>query len=199
MKNVWLLRPLPNGTNQLHNFLEYDFIAIGYPVGKSLNSLSYEKVKKELARFDMDEGATNVYNFISQMKIDDLVIVPDDNSRDVYFCTVTSQYIYVPNVDNQKKGLGYPHQKTVNWFFNKEPLNRNDFSKELQASLRSPKTITDLTHHLDVLNEIIFDVAFISGGVLKGKAIETVREMLEEDQTVDTRLRAAELALKYDL
>lgn len=48
-KKVWLLRPLPHGTDHLESF---GFIAVGYPVGQTFEDCSYNDIRNLLA----DEG-----------------------------------------------------------------------------------------------------------------------------------------------
>lgn len=195
-KNVWLVRPLPHGTNHMRDFLEREFIAIGYPVREDLTGLSYDEIRQLLKTYKWGEGIGNVSSFVQSMQVGDLVVVPDDNKKDVYIAEITSDYYYVKELDEDVAGSGYPHQRKVKWFFNKNPLLRSDLPEDLKGSMRYPGTIADLTKHYEVINSIINGDEFIKiDASLEEKALNVVIELLDSEDP-EIRLRAAEIILK---
>lgn len=114
-----VLKSLPHGTDHLDNFLEYNFIAVGYPVGETFEDCSYNDIRKLLAKFQWEEGLGNVNILVKDMKIGDVVVVPSTNKKDIYFGEITSEYKYKKEVDKNSEGSGYPHQREVKWFFEK--------------------------------------------------------------------------------
>lgn len=193
-KNIWLLRPLPHGTDHLDNFLEHNFIAVGYPVGETFKDCSYNDIRKLLAKFHWEEGLGNVNILVKDMKIGDLVVVPSTNKKDIYFGEITSDYVYNKDVDQDLEGSGYPHQREVKWIFDKKPLLRTDLPNELRSSLRYPGAVADLTKHVAIVEKLI------NGGIsetmdsIEAHAISVVEELLESDNE-EIRLKAAQVIL----
>lgn len=195
MKNkVWLLRPLPHGTDHLESFLQNEFIAVGYPVGQTFEDCSYNDIRKLLAQYDWADGIGNVNIFVKDMSIGDIVVVPSTNKKDIYFGEITSEYIYDKSVDLIDEGLGYPHQREVKWLFDKTPLLRSDLPNELRSSLRYPGAVADLTKHSDTVNQLLNGNLLGSIDNIESKAIKVVEDLLESENE-DIRLKAAQIIL----
>jgi restriction system protein len=202
---VWLLRPMPHGTNQMKYFLENNRIAVGYPVGTELSRFSYKDIKKLLVKHDWEGGIGNVNRLVHLMRVGDIVVVPDDNARDVYFGKVTSDYIYVPELDVDQAGTGFPHQREVEWFFDKKPVPRNELPDALLDSLRYPGAVAELTKHLPIISEFLgFNVDAVpyqsvsnsSWDDLSQKAFDFLNNVLDSGD-VEEGLKAAEIILRF--
>jgi restriction system protein len=198
-KNVWILRPMPHGTNRMRQFLDDNFIAIGYPTGTSFKGKSYEELKDLLERENWSEGIGNVNLFVLMMNVGDYIIVPDDNKRDVYIGEITSDYYHQPNVDTPNEGL-YPHQRKVKWFFDKKPLLRSQLPEKLRGSLRYPGTIANITKHRSIVENLINVESHYNddekNSDILNKAIQVLEELLE-DRNSEIRLKAAEIIVGY--
>lgn len=192
--NVWLVRPLPHGSNHMQDFLKHNRIAVGYPVGKNLADLSYDQIRELLQQYDWEEGIGNLNSLVYGMKVGDLVVVPDDNKKDVYIGKIDSDYIYEPSLDEDEVGSGYPHQRGVKWFFNKQPLLRSELPEELKGSMRYPGTIADLTKHYEIILGVINGDKKQSDSSLEEKALKVIKEYLDSEEPL-LRLRAAEIIL----
>lgn len=189
-KNVWLLRPLPHGNDCLNEFLEENFIAVGYPAGKNFSNLPYSELRNILKANDWEEGIGNVNTLVNAMQIHDLVIVPSTNKKDVYIGEITSDYIYAQDLDEDREGTGYPHQRKVSWFFNKQALLRSDLPDELRSSLRYPGAVADLTKHYLLVEQLINGEIINDNSDLHHQAWEVIEDLLEsEDENI--RLHAA--------
>lgn len=195
-RSFWLLRPMPHGSNHMKGFLEENIIAVGYPVGRSLERMDYDDIRNILEEKNYSEGLGNVSILVNLMNKDDIVVVPDNNGRDVYFGQIESEYIYNATLDKDEKGSGYPHQRKVKWFFDKKPLLRSTLSEELRGSLRYPGTVAQLTKHADYISELLnLDSQKNSETTsLKKEAEKVLREFLKSDSE-EYRLRAAEIIL----
>jgi restriction system protein len=192
--NVWLVRPLPHGSNHMQDFLEKNRIAVGYPVGKNLARFGYNQIRDFLQQHSWEEGIGNVNSLVHGMKVGDLVVVPDDNKKDVYFGRIDSAYIYEPSLDKDEAGSGYPHQRGVEWFFNKQPLLRSELPEELKGSMRYPGTIADLTKHYEIILNVINGDKQQNDPSLEEKALQVIKEYLDSEEPL-LRLRAAEIIL----
>lgn len=195
MENCWLLRPMPHGINRMKVFLEQEIVAIGYPIGKTFQGLSYDEIRVALGKWA--EGLGNVNIFVNIMKVGDIVIVPDDNKRDVYIGRIVGEYVHSIDLESG----GYPHLRDVTWLFDKKPLFRNSLPGGIKASLRYPGTLADLTKHIDVIENLIS-----SGGTepisittntiasVETAAIEVLKALLKSEKE-EIRLKAAEVIL----
>lgn len=208
MIKVWLLRPLPHGTNQMQYFLDNNRIAVGYPVGGSLANLSHDELRERLSNApnnqDWTSGLGNVVRLVRLMKPGDLVVVPDENARDVYLAEIVSDYIYEPHLDVDQEGIGFPHQREVRWFLNKQPVIRNELPEALLKSLRFPGASAELTKHLPLIAEIIGDSSLMEPELqpdlnidhLLDKALQVLEEALNSPDA-NVSLQAAEIVLRY--
>ena len=208
MIKVWLLRPLPHGTNQMQYFLDNNRIAVGYPVGGSLANLSHDELKERLRNApnnqDWESGIGNVVRLVRFMKPGDLVVVPDENARDVYFAEIVSDYIYEPHLDIDQEGTGFPHQREVRWFLDKQPVIRNELPEALLKSLRFPGATAELTKHLPLIAEIIGDANLMEPELqpelntehLLDKALQVLEDALNSPDA-NVSLHAAEIVLRY--
>lgn len=195
MKNCWLLRPMPHGNNRMKVFLEKEIIAIGYPVGKTFQGLSYDEIRATLGKWA--EGLGNVNIFVNIMKIGDIVIVPDDNKRDVYIGSIDGEYQHDIDLESE----GYPHLRNVSWLFDKKPLFRNSLPDGIKNSMRYPGTLADLTKHIDTIENLITSegtelmpstTTTISS--VETEAIEVLKDLLQSEKE-EIRLKAAEVIL----
>lgn len=191
--NVWLLRPLPNGDNHLSDFLSKNIIAIGYPINVDFTGKNSSEIEGILLDNDCIEGYTNVVYLVNEMRIGDYVVIPDDNKKDVYFAKIASDYIYDSDLDSD---AGFPHQRSVKWFFNKKPFPRNDLPEALKGSLRYPGAVANLAKHFDIVSRIINGGAtdYQDDAALKQRALDIAVELLNHDDP-QIRLKAAEIIL----
>lgn len=208
MTRVWLLRPIPHGTNQMQYFLDNNRVAVGYPVNCSLENLSSDELRERLRNApnnqNWESGIGNVERLVRFMKPGDLVVVPDENGRDVYFAEIISDYIYEQHLDVDQEGNGFPHQREVRWFFDKQPVIRNELPEALLKSLRFPGATAEFTKHLPLIAEIIGDADLIGTelqpniniGHLTEKAIQVLEEALNSPD-VNVSLQAADIVLRY--
>lgn len=195
--NVWMVRPIPNETNRMQEFLTDNFIAIGYPMGHTFKGMEYEQIKASLESKGKGLGIGNVNTFVRVMKPGDLIMVPNSNNsnkRDVYIGKINSHYMYVPEVDKDEEGSGYPHQRGVQWYFDKQPLLRSELPEEIRGSLRYPKTIADLTKHRDLVISIVNGDHVLEEDSLEEQALNIVRTHLHHEDPL-VQLRAAEIIL----
>ncbi|OEH91582.1 restriction endonuclease [Bacillus solimangrovi] len=195
-QNVWLVRPLPHGTNHMQDFLKKDIIAVGYPVGKELSKYTYNELRAILKKYNWEEGIGNVNILVHLMVKDDIVLVPDDNKKDVYFGKIVSDYMYDSSLDVDQAGLGFPHQRKIEWFFNKKPLLRSELPESIKGSLRYPGTVADITKHNLIIHEILHHESLPEVQTdLRDEAKQVLLELLHSNNE-ETRLKAAEIIMR---
>lgn len=209
--NAWILRPKPHGTDQMDYFLKKNRICIGYPIGKSFQGCSYNDLRRMLIEKDsqrqkdgedskMINGLSNVNILVRDMKIGDIVVVPHGN--DIYFASVTSEYLYEEDFDVWELGSGFPHQREVVWLFDGKPTPRNELPTVLRESLQFPGTAANIKKHVHILNDFLSgttsfqDISDSKGA--RDNALKIAETVLNApDSTTDQRLKAAELILSY--
>ncbi|OPX88618.1 MAG: hypothetical protein A4E53_01873 [Pelotomaculum sp. PtaB.Bin104] len=158
MAKAWLLRPMPHNIDRMREFRDNNIIAIGWPEVDSLVGKNKQTIKKLLNQHplsyspnELGIAAATVNTFVNDMRIGDVIVVPHGNN--IFFCRITSDYFYEPTKASQAEG--YPHQRKVEWL--KGPVRRDDLFDELRQSLRAPRTLADLSRHLDSILKFIND------------------------------------------
>lgn len=196
-RGFFLVRPLPHGSNHMQDFLQDNIVAVGYPTGTDFTGMEIDEIKDVLEDYNYESGIGHLNVFVHLMNKGDIVVVPDDNKRDVYFGEVTSDYIYNSKLDKDEIGSGYPHQRKVEWFLDKKPLQRSEFSEELKGSLRYPGTVAELDKHSETISLMLnLDFEGKSEVVsIKEDAKQALRELLKSDNE-EYKLRAAEIIIR---
>ncbi|MDR1166971.1 MAG: hypothetical protein LBO66_14085 [Deltaproteobacteria bacterium] len=129
MRNLWVIRPEPNYTNRLREFLEQGMMAIGWPgMGDLSGGLSREDISQRLRatythyetdqKHDLSVAAGILDRFVNQVKVGDYVLVPEEPR--FYIGEVLSDYIFKPELDNDGADAGYPHWRAVRYLKNGE-------------------------------------------------------------------------------
>lgn len=147
MEKAWLIRPNPHNIYRMREFMNDNIVAIGWPELLSLAGKASDDIKKALKNTSLNYSpdqlgtATSTVNkFVNEIRIGDIIVVPDESN--IYFCKIVSDYYYEPN----KMSEGYPHQRKVEWL--QGPIRRDDIPDALRQSLRAPRALADLSHHV---------------------------------------------------
>ncbi|WP_227394395.1 hypothetical protein [Jeotgalibacillus aurantiacus] len=212
VQNAWILRPKPHGTDQMRYFLKNNRICIGYPLGYSLNDFNFTELKRALIEEDDKRknngelnsnwigGLSNLNILVREMGIGDLVVVPHGN--EIYFCVVKSEYTYLPEFDEDKKGSGFPHQREVEWLLEGKSISRNELPEALRHSLQFPGTAASISKHINVLLDLLSDTRIGDVpeknklNILKDDSLKFVTNVLHNEKyPTEQRLRAAEIIL----
>ena len=158
MNSAWLVRPLPDGNNRVHEFLENGIIAIGWPsigdlAGKTRGELKHilSQPPYRLAGLELGNAHATIDIFVNQMNVGDWILMP--NGEDIHFGEVKSGYRF--SEDTVKEG--YPHLRSAKWLCS---ASRKDLSMALRSSLKVHRTTANLTHHIEEIQ------AFCNGGTL---------------------------------
>ncbi|WP_180230902.1 restriction endonuclease [Bacillus toyonensis] len=164
MKNAWIVRPFPHGINRMKEFLtKYEqqtagngIVAIGWPGIGNLSSISKrEEVKTAVegkhlySAKALGQKVGVIYRFVCEINIGDYVLVPDGGF--VHIGRIASDYKYDSSVDNDHEG--YPHQRCVEWLYDKRAIPRKVLTGRLFDSLKGRKTL--FSTHFDDINEIV--------------------------------------------
>lgn len=157
MKHAWVVRPYPHGYYRVKEFLTKNIVAIGWPgIGDLSQCKNPDDIKKSIQTYykytsdrSLGQAAGNIYRFMFELKEKDYVLVPDGPV--VYIGKVTSPYKYDPAMDIVVEG--YPHQREVEWFYDKRAIVRNLISGRVYDSLKGRQTVFTTYH--DDIDEIV--------------------------------------------
>ncbi|MGV3152966.1 hypothetical protein [Sarcina ventriculi] len=156
MDKAWLVRPKPHTINRINEFKSNKIIAIGWPLIGDLTKKSRLELKRilqqspyNLTGHKLGKDASIINIFINKMNINDLVLIPDGD--DIYLGEIVSDYIYVPNKDNNHEG--YPHQRNIDIL--NVPISRSTLPDTLKKSFRNPSTIANLDKHYAIIKQLI--------------------------------------------
>ncbi len=143
MPNLFVLRA--NFGQYTEHFLNGGYIGIGWIKDKNLSEVkTKEEIQKLYVERHPDEKSPNVIGqqvgqiarFLFDIQPGDYVITPDFNSEYLHYGIVKEEPYYYATEDD---GCPYVHRKKVKW--NKEVVQRKQFSVPFQNSIRSSLTI----------------------------------------------------------
>jgi predicted Mrr-cat superfamily restriction endonuclease len=130
-KKIWAIRPEPNFTHRLADFLSKDMVALGWPgLGDLGGGTTRDDIRRRL-RSAFEHYAEDVDHelavhagildrFVNVINEGDLVIVP--NGEEVYVSEVSGPYVYRPELDGSGPDQGYPHWRPVKYINGKRPF-----------------------------------------------------------------------------
>ena len=146
MKNVWLVRAVPDGHERFEAFKRENLIAIGWPrlpdlKGKSLDDLR-KILKATYTEYDtsgkIGQALAVVNAFVNGLQVGDLILVPSKGQ--VLIGIVESDYYY----ESAKVSDGYCHQRKVSW---RHKTTRDVFDGEVKNFLKTRNTIARLQNN----------------------------------------------------
>ena len=155
MSRAWVVRPYPHNIYRMREFLDENMIAIGWP---GIGDLSFVRTRDDIEQAlgteyqssprQLGQAKGNLFRFVREIELDDYVVVPDGG--DVYFGSVTSDYRYVAENDEQ----GFPHQRSVNWFHEKSPFPRQLLTGRNWNTLKGRQPVFEIRHLDDVRDTV---------------------------------------------
>ncbi len=145
-REIWVVRPNPDGTNRMAEFIDEGVIAIGWPEFPDLWPLSKTDImqrlqenEKQATRRSVRLQAGMIYRFAHEMEEGDIVFIPNGDLINV--ARISSCYRY--NVEN--KDDGYPHQRSVIWI--KKEISRKSLPPAIQSALRPQMALFSISKH----------------------------------------------------
>lgn len=138
--NLFQMKPRPHNRDRLSDFLENNYVCIGWPGIGDLLGVNKGEIKKRLAQKYHYSGQSlanhlgSVGAFVETMKKDDYVLIA---CNDVAYLGMVFDYYYDASYDNEEDGMC--HRRKVKWL---NTIPRNDLNNEVQELLRHRGTIT---------------------------------------------------------
>ncbi len=153
MCHAWIVRPYPHGKYRIKEFLANNMIAIGWPgVGDLSCCIGLDDIKSRLLAYykyhssrSLESLIRSISRFIFDLGERDYVVVPDGSIA--YFGRVTSKYKYDSSRDSENEG--YPHQRDVEWLYDKRAISTNLLTPRVYDSLKGRQMVLP-TYHDDI-------------------------------------------------
>lgn len=183
-KRTHLIRPFPDGNNQMQAFYDNGIIAIAWPDTGDLSGMTREEIKEllsdephSLTGLNLGNSLATLNLFVNNMKIGEKVLVA--NGSEIYIAEIVGDYEF-----NKKYiGKGFPHQRKVTWL-NRVP--RDMLSRDLRMSLKVHRTAANLSKHSDEIELLA-----------EGKSLESEKE--DVDMIVVTYPIRNDLELSFSI
>jgi predicted Mrr-cat superfamily restriction endonuclease len=131
-------------------FIDGNYVAIGWLPNNNLSNINsrdelYPLYKKEYpndkSNVVVGQQVGQITRFLLELKAGDFVITPAMNTEFIYYGTLEENAYYFAD---GKDGCPFLHRKKVNW--NKEPIQRSQFSVPFQNTIRSSLTVFKINH-----------------------------------------------------
>ena len=191
-QTIWGIHPGKGGAAE-DLFVRRNVIAIGWPNMGDLSQYAdrgaFKRALPEAYPGDkpgaIPTKAGQLFRFVHEMKIGDLVVCPLKLVRDVRIGKIAGEYQHLPDVDSR-----YPNMRKVEW---EKGVPRTSFSQGALYEMGSALTLFQISSHAD---EVI--------AALEGRELEPVDEDEDiaeitsdiEDQTRDYVLKQLARRLK---
>lgn len=173
--NYWFVRS--NGGEYFERFLSGNFIAIEWDDIADLETIAdqdFESLKDEVQSLYPKEErpgliAKYLSQFILEMKIGDIIMVPSKNSEFLIFGKITSDpYIYSPSLEDKIAEIEDQlaplyKRRNVEWFA--KPRKRKYLDPYLVGIIHAHNTIVDANPYKDLINRSLYGL-YYSGGKL---------------------------------
>ncbi len=176
-KTIWGIHAGRTGDADIL-FLKKNVVALGW---MDLGDLSKIETNREAFKIKIREvypdkkpgaipiDAGQLYRFLYEMKVGDLVVYPQKHTRKIQIGEVAGEYKYV-------SGLEYANQKPVKWLYE---YNRTQFSQGALYEMGSAMSFFQIKNYADEI------IAIIEGKKLEitSEDDETIRAVAEEIET----------------
>lgn len=146
--NIFQIKTKPHGKERLNDFIQGEFLAIGWPGIGDLNGTSKSEVRKRLEdKYTYENSRSlgndlgNVWAFYDTMQDDDIVLF-QGHIDDVYIVKV-GPYEYVAQYDNDE---GMAHQRKFELL---RVEKKQSLNLKLQELLRNRSAITKFKYPLE--------------------------------------------------
>lgn len=167
------------------HFIKGGYIGIGWIENRALSevknkddiqNLYVENYPNDVSPYKIGQQVGQIARFLFEIKANDYVITPARETNNIYWGIVLEEPYYYSDMND---GCPFIHRRKVKW--NKEPVQRKQFSVPFQNSIRSSLTVFSIKHKNDFF-KIIGKKDFAEEIKVKESTEEIVlRKILELD------------------
>lgn len=201
--NIFQIKTRPHDKERLNEFVQGEFIAIGWPGIGDLTGVEKEEIRQRLQQHytyknahSLGNDLGNVWTFVHTMQEDDLVLFTGHQNH-VYIVKV-GPYSYEERYDNEE---GMAHQRAFKML---KIAKRDDLNPKIQELLRNRSAVTKFKYRLedaDLSDISTNEVHKLNPKVMAGEAaIEKALNILYlelESHDSDRRFKAAIELLRF--
>ncbi len=172
MAKAWIVRATINGKNYAKEYYEKYTIGIGWGRYAAFKGLTKKGIKEllsgepyNLTGLDLGTIHASVNNFVNEMAIGDIVLIPDDD--DIYFVEVQSEYMGT-------RGEPFKDSNDIENIRKVKPLAircRKELSMDLRKSLKLRGEVANITKHYDEVHALAFRLPYTPKELTMGKMI----------------------------
>lgn len=183
-RNYWLIRT--SAGSYFNDFYNNGYVAIGWDKFSNVSQMKHEKedcVKSKIADEYKDEKRPGyIYNqikrFMFEIKEDDLVLIPSENSADIAFGIVTkSMYIrdnVLPNSSTTKSICTYKKCIGVKWI---KIISKDNFDPYLRMLMFAHSTVSSVNDYKDYINRLLFPIYVSSNQIHLTYKVQTTNDI----------------------
>lgn len=137
--NVFQIKTKPHGIERIQEFLDKNFVCIGWPGIGNLNKIDKDELRDKLAIIYKTSGHKlgnilgQVNCFVNTVKNGDIILITDKNWAHI---GVLGDYDYKDNYDNEVDGMC--HRRPVEW---KAAVKITELGASIQQLLKNRNTI----------------------------------------------------------
>lgn len=137
--NIFQLKTKPHGIERFDEFINENFICIGWPGIGNLQQINKDEIRARLekeyniAGHKLGNALGQVNAFVNTMKKDDVVLIAE---RDWAYIGIVDEYIYEQSFDNGIDGMC--HRRNVEWV---NKILVKDLNNSIQKLLSNRNTI----------------------------------------------------------
>lgn len=182
MRQVFQLKNKPHGFDRGKQFLDGEFVCIGWPGIGNLEAADKRDIRRELERVYRYEGQrlgayTGVVNmFVNVVEPGDIILVPDSS---IVHVGIAGPYQYVAEYDDEK--IGMCHRRSVEW---KATVAKASLDQKVLDFVKNRGTMTKFSGTLDEtgLMALLEENGHDPFAVIEGKIyLNTTEEMFDEE------------------
>ncbi len=137
--NVFQIKTKPHGIERIQEFLDKDFVCIGWPKVGNLDQVGKDELRDRLARVYQTSGHKlgnilgQVNCFVNTIRSGDIILITDKNWAHI---GVLGDYDYQDIYDNEDDGMC--HRRPVEW---KAHVKIDELEASVQQLLKNRNTI----------------------------------------------------------
>lgn len=163
-QRVFEVRAFPNGKDHYQDFINNNFVAIGWPDIGDVSSMDIDQIRENLKKNynDLnDESPSNkgkltqivtFFTKLKSMKKDDVILIPYGNGDTLTMVKVTSPYCFVKEYSDEHMA----HQISIKVIKKMDRIHIENSMQSLNKSLNSRLTLTEI--HDEKSKEFILKV-----------------------------------------
>jgi restriction system protein len=187
---VWLIRAGSRG-RYAADFVEHGLVAIGWEAVGSAAGRERANLLAAVRSAYGDKGAPGIagmlYRFANDVRLDDFVITPDSETRELHIGRVRGDYEFQPNGPI----VHYPHTRHVGWTL---AFSRDELPKRILYQLGSLLTVSTPSSQDQLLGYLVGEPSPVAADELVVEDVVEAEPLYDELRAQTSELIQAQVA-----